>query len=354
MRLGSSPRDRVARFYGCRREQGGAYSRCVTGLRLSRSCLALLALGAVAISAPPVASAGFPGRNGRIAYEHSRDTNTLGSLGPSNEESEISSVLPDGRRPRTLLGFDRGFIKAPAYSPNGRKLALASPQALDHPVWSLFLVRADGRGPLRALTRPGPGASDLYPSWAPDGRRLVFVRAGQYVRNPTYDAQLRVYRAERSRRVGPFRQGIDHPVWSVRGQIAFSSQMAIYTIRPDGSHGRFVTDGLHPDWSPRGRWIAFTPSPGRGIAIIRPDGRHLRVLTTNEAWDPAFSPDGRYIVFARYDYASYRWTLVKLRLRDRRTRTIVTVPGEEHVGSEVIGQSLGWPTWQPLQRRRHR
>jgi Tol biopolymer transport system component len=315
--------------------------------RILTGAFALLVLWA-----PSAADAAFPGRNGRIAYEDQRFSPT--------QESQISSVLPNGSRPRTLLGFGDlrhtrgGSYAQPAYSPDGRRLAFSDssfPQTLGS---SLYLVRASGHGRLRQLTRWRNGKYDVTPGWAPDGRRLVYSRFRRHLCRE----QIRVYRAGGSRAIlSPSHcgDGPGVPVWSVRGQIAFSWRDAIYTMRPDGSHRRRVVAGDGPDWSPHGHWIVFD-RPGGGIAMIRPNGHGLRLLTKEEGPSgPVFSPDGRYIVYAfrppsggpamvRPAQGSQEG-LVVMRLRDRRKRTIVTTPPDH---------SLGSYDWQPLPRPRHR
>lgn len=53
---------------------------------------------------------------------------------------------------------------------------------------------------------------------------------------------------------------------------------------------------LNPDWSPDGRWIAFSFRAG-GIAVIDTGGSHFRRIT-NFGHNPQWSPDGRKIAFA--------------------------------------------------------
>ena len=86
--------------------------------------------------------------------------------------SQIVTMRPDGTRVRVLVRNAR----EPAWSPDGRWLAYThSPVRSGFP--SIMRVRAKGRG-ARTVSRfmasspPNPYAS--FPSWSPDGRRIVF------------------------------------------------------------------------------------------------------------------------------------------------------------------------------------
>lgn len=203
----------------------------------------------VAASAPSNASAAFPGRDGRVAYEHliSRTPVGVDPLAPleSDIQVEILSVLPNGSRPRTLLGPNRSVFDL-AYSPNGRKLAGSRGGPCGNAASSLYRVRSNGRERLRRLTLPPcHGIGDGDPGWAPDGRRLVFVRYGLCPPwGPEPCGQIRVYHPGKSRRIASI--DATHPVWSQRGTIAFSDGV-IYTMRPDGTHRRRLVAGEHPD-----------------------------------------------------------------------------------------------------------
>ena len=76
-------------------------------------------------------------------------------------------------------------------------------------------------------------------------------------------------------------------------------------MRADGSHPRRLARGTEPAWSPDGRRIVFTgPRQVRvsrpDLWVMRSDGGHRRRLTTDRASDrsPDWSPDGRWIAFA--------------------------------------------------------
>jgi TolB protein len=99
------------------------------------------------------------------------------------------------------------------------------------------------------------------------------------------------------------------------GDIVFSRQIqpplkaggprpgGIFTVAPSGKDVTRVTTGDDddPGFSPNGKWIVFTRFEGkRGLYRIKADGSHLKRLTTNRSDDnAAFSPDGKRIVFVR-------------------------------------------------------
>ena len=91
------------------------------------------------------------------------------------------------------------------------------------------------------------------------------------------------------------------------------TRAVIAVMDADGSNRRVLTpSGFQgqPAWSPDGRWIVFErdAAPGdNGIWLMRRDGSSRRRLTRNPYagaecgcdTDPAFSPDGRQISFVR-------------------------------------------------------
>lgn len=89
-------------------------------------------------------------------------------------------------------------------------------------------------------------------------------------------------------------------------KIAFSAgqpgQMAIYTMRPDGTGRTAITSGyddLTPTWSPDRRRLAFVRMDGFGGTIHVMSDKGGRITPLLDGNNPQWSPDGTRIVFDR-------------------------------------------------------
>ncbi len=118
------------------------------------------------------------------------------------------------------------------------------------------------------------------------------------------------------------------PAWSRdSSRIAFQSNrfdpdpndgvdiQDIFTMRPDGTDVRKITDSLgdseKPGWSPDGRWLLFAADRAdyprsAGIYVVRSDGsappRRLTTIPAGSWWQELarFSPDGKRIEYTEY------------------------------------------------------
>jgi Tol biopolymer transport system component len=193
----------------------------------------------------------------------------------------------------------------PRFSPDGRLIAFAQATGRDDP--STRLIHADGR--IRHLAR----RTSMGPiAWRADGGALVtsqFEAIDPYrILNDLYRVDLegeqdRLTRAERLTEPDVARDG---RMVAVRGGGEWN---ALVVTDAEGRVLRALVDSAsgvnwaNPRWSPDGTRIAvarWTTGGRYDVVVMDTTGRVVRELTADRALDltPAWSPDGRYVVFS--------------------------------------------------------
>jgi TolB protein len=245
------------------------------------------------------AEAAFPGKNGTIAFQGFRDAGTAG-----NSNSEIITVSPDGTGMKQLTSSSDGSSD-PTYSPDGKMIAWAR----GGDIW--VMSRSGNAKTKKALT--DNSLSETSPAWSPDGTEIAFKREQSDPASDGLRADVWVMNADGSgqkKLTGDF----DHessPTWSPDGtKIAFVDGGDIWTVKPDGSQRRNITNTpdlgeFDPDFSPDGKKLAFT-SKGQykktDIYTMNLDGSDLTNVTDSryvDEEDGVWSPSGNDIAYSK-------------------------------------------------------
>lgn len=267
----------------------------MTGTRASGLFAVLVLVAALAGSAAQRAAAAFPGIDGKIAFVRGGD---------------IYVINPDGSGETQLTsGLDFDFD--PAWSPDGQQIAFSR----NSDIW---VMRSDGTQQVVLTTDT---STEGNPSWSPDGRRIAFERGHEiFVMNEDGSGAVNVTNHPE--------EDAD-PAWSPDGQrIAFTTRRddqglvedrgEVYTMSPNGSALQRLTSNAgdddapgpgdrRPAWRPDGLELAFDSDRLRGtsgIFLMAPDGSAERQVPTAPlvtSFGPAWSPQGRELVFSGFD-----------------------------------------------------
>jgi Tol biopolymer transport system component len=327
-----------------------------------------LCVSATALTA--VAGASFPGRNGRLAVEldcseaspfirfFSIGGKDLGALNPPCERvGQLEDVL----RETSLYGF----------SPDGLRLLISQRGAVPQ---GLITVGADGTDP-RALPVP-PDARDA--SFAPNGRRIVFVSRGAIWSAGTDGGQRQRLRPALACKL-KVRDCVEfeRPRWSPDGKlIAFEVQQTGFgsgrppALRPgiwlmSARTGKLIRrvarSGYEVDWSPDSRRLAYRTgyeqdeikggAAGGNLWVVRATGRGARRLVHRRRLAevvPTWSPDGRWIAwislrFGKGDVGfSVKPSLWRVHADGGRPRRITGLPSPRVEEGEFLQPRLAW------------
>ncbi|MDT7838997.1 hypothetical protein [Aquabacterium sp. OR-4] len=232
-------------------------------------------------------------------------------LTAKHEDGSVDVMRPDGSQRRRVYdvtrqsGLDPTLVRRglggaffPVWSPDGEWIVFGVGQ------W--FTQRGKGRARLMRVKRDGTGLEQLtddsifnagFPSYSADGQAVVFRIANEDPNSASLGGLAVLDLA--TRQVRRITQGYDNmPIWSPDGsRILFNrgvripgsvwSNFDLYTVRPDGSDLRRLTDHPasdgHAVWTPDGRQILYNS----GQAGYRDEACH---------YDQTFQPYGQLFV----------------------------------------------------------
>ena len=299
-------------------------------------------VAAVALTALP-AAAKPPGANGQIAF--ARFDATLGdtvayTINPdgTNQQQVFSPTVtaelphwsPDGSRiadsccglAAFIVNPDTGsnvqlpmtdpdlFYACNVWSPDGRHLACEA-GFIDPSRQGIYTIRSSDGGGLTQITS-NPGGDDIPDSYSPDGKRLAFTR-----QNPDGSLTLDTVKLDGT---------------------------GLLQLTPTGMDIQFGTGA----WSPQGNDIVFSAQASDSVAgsiwVVHADGSGLHQLPIpacggpfsdpnfNYCLEPAWSPDGKKIVFSLFIAATAQREIYTVNADGtglfQVTHGVSTVPGE--------------------------
>ncbi|WP_082390059.1 TolB family protein [Ornatilinea apprima] len=269
----------------------------------------------------------------------------LADFNSDSPQSEIYTACPDGTG-LTRLTDDSAADLAPAWSPDGTRIAFASARAggsrifvmgaaggeaevlsaegqHDMPLWipggeervAYRCTDGQGRWWWEALTlssgaveRLSEPSFDFFfqtPAWSPDGAWLAVMSLAEQAARNDGASQIHIQRADGSqeRVLTSDAWANISPQWSPDGQrIAFLSERdgvynryGLYVMDADGSHPErigagFYSEGAEFAWSPDGMEIAISEPGSGGIVILDLTSGAGRPLLALEPGQSAFSP----------------------------------------------------------------
>jgi Tol biopolymer transport system component len=226
----------------------------------------------------------------------------LGSMGCMADDDEpggrivvfgspdVVLIPPTGGKTERL-GLGVGEFWQAAFSTDGNRVAYNPVRGIA--AGGLTVRTLGGGSPVRIPNQPPQREFASWDfAWAPDGRKLAFVHGANVFVIGTDGQDLRDLGIGSS------------PSWTPDSRhVVFAhgdnrdSDLKIAVIRADGTEFRLLGRGMYPDVSPSGEDVAYSNASG---VFVRALGGGAARLAVPNGFGPVWSPDGRYLAFARY------------------------------------------------------
>ncbi len=220
-------------------------------------------------------------------------------IGSSGGAKELYLADIDGASSRAIT-HDGTISSGPAYSWDGAKIAYTSYKS-GYPDVYVIDIASGSRN--RIAFFPGINSG---PSFSPDGSQIALTLSK--------DGNPEIYTMPvgggEPNRITRTRGSETSPSWSPTGdRLVYSSddrgspQLFISSSQGVSEWDHLVTGDSYctkPDWSPDGKWIAFTARIGGQfqIGVFDLARRTAQLITTSGGEDPAWARDSRHLIYS--------------------------------------------------------
>ena len=263
--------------------------------------------------------------NGKIAFSSDR------AFSNSTEPTGIYTINASGTGDTPFPNLNFNFPRAPAWSPDGKKLAVQQ-TIYDNGQYvnGIYVISANGTGLLKVANA---WDDNHRTAWSPDSKRIAFIGLDFFI----YLVNVNGTGLSRLPKSPSY---INDLAWSPDGtKLAYSKAGDIWVMNIDGSGQINLTHSpssgeITPSWSPDGTKLLFVrfTNNERDVYVMNANGTgSSRLLNWADTQDPVWSPDGKKVLVVSGNELH-----------------IFTFDGAGHVQVTHNGFYNFEPSWQPI------